>query len=62
MWDLKSEFLGSAHSCTSPVTGLVTAHAWEGQVRVRSQVPDLHPDDSSPEGVLKTQVPAPDGL
>lgn len=39
-----------------------TAHAWEGQVRVRSQVPDLHPDDSSPEGLLKTQVPAPDGL
>lgn len=42
----KARILGSHHACTSSVTGLLTT--WEGQARVRSQVPVLHPADSSP--------------
>lgn len=56
------EFEARVLEFSSLVTGLVTAHAWEGQVSMRAQDPVLHPADSSPGAVSKTQVPAPAGL
>lgn len=58
VWDLKPEFLSSNLACTSPVPGVVTAPASEGQVRVKSQ----DPADSSPDGVSRTHVPVLVGL
>lgn len=49
------EFKSCLYFSCSPVLGVVTAPAWEGQVRVKSQ----DPVDSSPDGVSWTHVVGP---